>query len=361
MVSRRMQQVARVLWRRKFRCPPPDEMGPFGGIGVLLMGDFAQLPPVLSTSLMAGMPLIESGGTAARSMALAGRQVFNTFEDVIRLRRIYRQKGVDAFKDSTMRLRDAAITTEDYALWKTHEVDDVSPEAQCPWPGGEHLLREAVLLVPENASAGKINGSQLAARAPLHGEPGSASSDHVVVRCEARHNHGRGETRKADEFRNVHKASHLCVGARVMLTQNQLWGVGTVPLSLMNGARGVVVAILYAAPGAQRVDGSALAGTGFPSARPGSYPRGLEACPLPDFVVVHFPDYTGPPCFDNLPKTWVPVPCAEVTQKHTKSGTVRVWGSASTGVGSHNTQSPRDYRARGLRGLFRRRPLLGFR
>ena len=324
VVSRRMQQVARVLWRRRLRCPPPDEMGPFGGIGVLLMGDFAQLPPVLSTSLMAGMPLIESGGAAARSMALAGRQVFNAFEDVIRLRRIYRQKGVDTFKDSTMRLRDAAITTEDYALWKTHEVDDVSPEAQCPWVGGEHLLREAVLLVPENAPAGKINGNQLAARAPLHGEPGPASSDHVVVRCEARHSHGRGETRKADEFRNVHKASHLCVGARVMLTQNRLWGVGTVPLGLMNGARVVVVAILYAAPGAQRVDGSALAGTGFPSARPGNYPRGLEACPLPDFVVVHFPHYAGPPCFDNLPKTWVPVPCVEVMHKNTKSGTVRV-------------------------------------
>ena len=66
VVSRRMQQVARVLWRRRFRCPPPDDTGPFGGVGVLLMGDFAQLPPALSTSLMAGMALIESGGAAAR-------------------------------------------------------------------------------------------------------------------------------------------------------------------------------------------------------------------------------------------------------------------------------------------------------
>ena len=118
VASRRVQQVARVRWRSRFRCQPPGDMGPFGGIGVLLMGDFAQLPPVLSTSLMAGMPLIESGGAAARSMALAGRQVFNAFEDVIRLRRIRRQKGVDAFKDSTMRLRDSAITAQDYAPGK---------------------------------------------------------------------------------------------------------------------------------------------------------------------------------------------------------------------------------------------------
>ena len=52
------EHVARVLWRRRFRCAPPVDMGPFGGAGVLLMGDFAQLPPVLRTSLMASMPAI---------------------------------------------------------------------------------------------------------------------------------------------------------------------------------------------------------------------------------------------------------------------------------------------------------------
>ena len=60
--------------------------------------------------------------------------------------------------------------------------------------GGEQLLRKAAGLAPENALAGKINGNKLAARAPLHGEPGSASSGHAVVRCEARHSQGRGET-----------------------------------------------------------------------------------------------------------------------------------------------------------------------
>ena len=78
---------------------------------------------------MSGMSVIERGGSGARSMALAGRQVFDNFEGVVRLRRIYRQKGDDAFKDFTMRLRDAAIATEDYVLWKTHEIDDVSLDA----------------------------------------------------------------------------------------------------------------------------------------------------------------------------------------------------------------------------------------
>eukprot|EP00959_Pyramimonas_sp_CCMP1952_P005160 108480-Pyramimonas_sp.AAC.1 len=60
-------------------------------------------------------------------MALAGRQVFDAFDDVIRRRHRYCQKRVDASKDSTKRLRDSATTTEYCALWKTHEVDDASP------------------------------------------------------------------------------------------------------------------------------------------------------------------------------------------------------------------------------------------
>ena len=171
-------------------------------------------------------------------------------------------------------------------------------------------------MVLENAAAGKINGGRLAQRAPLHSEPGPASSENIVVRCEARHNKGRADHRKADEFRGVHKAIHLCVGARVMLTQNRIWDVPTVPLGLMNGARGVIVAILYAAPGAGRVDGSALAGNGYPGSASGQFPRGLQACPLPEFVVVHFPSYTGSALLDGLPRTWVPVPCVEVTRKN---------------------------------------------
>ena len=46
----------------------------------------------------------------------------------------------------------------------------------------------------------------------------------------------------------------MCVGANVILLLNAVWGVSTVLLGLMNGARGVVVAILYCAPNGKRVD-----------------------------------------------------------------------------------------------------------
>ena len=151
-----------------------------------------------------------------------------------------------------MRLRDSALTLEDYSLWKTHELEDVDPTTTCPWPGSGRLLEEALFLVPENMPAGRVNGQRLAARSPLHSEPGAASSTGVVVRCEARHNKPGGDHRRAEDFKHVRQALHLCVGARVMLTQNRLWNVPTVPSGLMNGARGVVVASIYAAPGEGR-------------------------------------------------------------------------------------------------------------
>ena len=79
-----------------------------------------------------------------------------------------------------------------------------------------------------------------------------------------------------------------------MLTHNHIWDVPTVSLGLMNGARGVVVAIVYASPKGKRIDGSGIASTGYPSSTLGAFPRGEPVCPVPDFVVVHFPVYKGP-------------------------------------------------------------------
>ena len=326
IMNRRLKQVARVVYRRRFRRDPPDDMDPFGGIGLVLMGDFAQLPPVLATCLIPGSTLIEKPSSGLRALSLAGQKLFHSITEVLRLRRIHRQKGVDPFKESTMRLRDAAITVEDYELWKEHELDSIDPTETVPWEGGEKLLATGLTLVATNKHAGMVNGSRLASSAPIVdprmplAAPGSLSSAQVVVRIEARHTHPqRGEGRKADEFRNLRKGLHLRVGAKVILGVNFLWDVSTVPLGLMNGARGIIVAICYAPHGSARVDGLQLAGTGFPQLCNNRFPRGLDQCPVPDFVVVNFPEYTGAALLPKLPRTWVPIPAEQIAHQNIKS------------------------------------------
>ena len=135
---------------------------------------------------------------------------------------LFSLQGADPFKESTMRLRDVAITQDDYELWQTHSLDGCDSTEDAPWPGGEKLLQQALYLVAENTQADRINRNRFASCGPLLQEPSSASSLSVVVRCEAKHSNERGVNRKAAAFRNTRKALHLCVGARVFLCLNSI-------------------------------------------------------------------------------------------------------------------------------------------
>ena len=316
MISRRLEQVAKAKWQFRFNTKPPASFGGFGGLGVLCMGDFAQLPPVLATSLLPGSRLLEPRASNLRALAMDGRIRFQKFSQVVRLRHIHRQKDADPYKESTIRLRDVAITEEDYALWQEHELPDVITAPS--WSGGEDLHQKGLVLTAENEAAGRLNGARLRLRAPAQTNTQPLAVTSVVVRCEAQHNEPRAAKKPSDQFRQLRPALHLCLGAPVMLTQNRLWGSNVVPFGLMNGARGTVVAMLFKELGSQRTDEQMQAGTGFPCGR--------RNCPLPDFVVVHFPTYTGPALFDGspasggltLPSTWVPIPCTTARCEYAK-------------------------------------------
>jgi hypothetical protein len=73
MVHRRLEQVAKSLYRDRTSMEPPDCMGGFGGLGVILVGDFGQLPPVAASSLIA-KTAFESTGSGLRGRADAGLQ-----------------------------------------------------------------------------------------------------------------------------------------------------------------------------------------------------------------------------------------------------------------------------------------------
>jgi ATP-dependent exoDNAse (exonuclease V) alpha subunit len=269
-VSDRLEMVARMLWRRKHkqnRVQPdghlenePAGFGGFGGIAVILVGDFGQVPPIGDSSLI-------TPAKGQSQKAAAGQRLFKTFAEVVRLRRIYRQKGKSDFKDSTLRLRDGAMTLADHALWASHDLGYAALDPQLRMTFEE----QALWLVTENKKAGERNGAKLAQL--------SCQTFVPVLAFDAVHNEDRAAKRPPDEFYQLRTRVHLAVGASVMLIANQIWDTRTVQLGLMNGARGKVVGIVS---------------TDLPPA-------------LPLYVIVDFPDYRGRAFWSDHP-TWVPIP-----------------------------------------------------
>ncbi len=308
MISRRLEQAAKQLYRERYGSEPPESFGGFGGIMVMIVGDFGQIPPVKAESLM--QPMHHATLTKlkqSQSKVIQGKLLFHSITTVVQLRRIYRQKEADAFKDSTMNLRDGIVTEEHYKHWLLHEL---TPDKPVPdWKGSERILSHGLQLAFENEQAGRINGKTLrgSPQEQCHIQqdgsvPALKNAGRAILRCKAFHGDCRAAAgEKMDKYRNLRPINHLQLMAPVMLTTNNLWQEFVVPLGLMNGARGRVVAVLYKPDGVARTD-QLQAPTGYPDAAAGTMP-------LPDIVIVHFPSYQGQPFFRNLPSTWVPVCC----------------------------------------------------
>ena len=205
----------------------------FGSFGILLVGDFGQLPPVQATSLL-GHNIQESAQSGLRAKAFQGQRRFQDFNDVICLKRIYRQKKSDSYKDSTVRLRDAVCTPDDWSLWKSHELQDDDAASVTL---NKDVLETALHLTVENSVCGSINGAKLKA---ISSQNKPDPKLNVVLKCRATHSDDRARMKPASDFRNLRDTVHLSLLAPVMLTQNYMFGVNTVSLGLMNGARGAL-------------------------------------------------------------------------------------------------------------------------
>ena len=108
-----------------------------GGIGVLLFGDFAQLPPVGDTPLYSSkIPL--------KPFQIAGRDVYLSFDKSITLQHIFRQQGDDPvsqqFRDLLLRQRTYSITQGDYDLLSTRFFQHLSNEEKNTFNDVIHLF-----------------------------------------------------------------------------------------------------------------------------------------------------------------------------------------------------------------------------
>ena len=93
----------------------------FGGMSVILMGDFGQLPPV------GDRPMYVSGNGSVVSDH--GHSLYLMFESVIILDLVMRQAGDDpeaiAFRALLMRMRDGKVTEKDWKILLEHSTTKV--------------------------------------------------------------------------------------------------------------------------------------------------------------------------------------------------------------------------------------------
>ena len=276
IASKRLDQVMRELGR-------PDSGFGFGGIAVLLVGDFGQTAPIDPSSLIDAFD--REAPSSADSFNNTGQRLFREFTDIVRLRRVHRQKGASEFKESTLRLRDGAMTPRDWDLRASHDLNEPGTclDSRARSESFMHLCAEHRFVGARNGACAREQAMAAAREDPSSGKA-------AIVRVVAENSSNTAKEMAKDSFNGLRPVVHLLLDAPVMLIVNLLWGVRTVPLGLMNGARGRVKAIVY---------------------REGESPsQGHQ----PRYVVVAFDDYVGPPFFKGEERrSWVPVPPVKIS------------------------------------------------
>jgi hypothetical protein len=227
----------------------------FGGLNVLLCGDFFQLPPVLEKALY------QTVDAAASAEYHQGRTAYELFAATVVLTQVMRQQGEDGesyrFQQALNELREDAVTEQSWRLFLTRTKIAVGTAVT-------QQFANAIWIYNTNSLVDNFNHAQL------------RDLNKPVISVEARHT-GSQEARDASykDAENLHKTVLLWKGARIRLTQN-IW----VERGLVNGSMGVVHDIVWPADADVYKE-------------------------LPMVVLVKFKDYTGPALFtdeaDNKP------------------------------------------------------------
>lgn len=177
---------------------------PFGGLQVVLVGDFLQLPPV------------EKGD---QKFAFESHAWYQIVKRTIHLKRIFRQKDT-AFQTVLDEARTATLSPASYALLESR--------MNLPW---KNELIKPTLLFTRRADVDAINRNSLA---KLTGETQIYKCRTLPVKCAA--SEVAKIVEKMDRDANYVVELSLKVGAQVMLLKNLDTEDG-----LVNGSRGVVV------------------------------------------------------------------------------------------------------------------------
>ena len=212
---------------------------PFGGVSVVLMGDFAQLPPVTDSSLFNDKP--------SSNYQLKGWTLYKTlFKHSLTLTKSMRQQGEDQklFRNLLDSVANGTFNEESWTTLRYHTYDS---HLQRPT---EHF-QDAIKLCARNVDAKTYNINNI------------KNLNMPIAPIKAENRPDKARKASANKAGGLHNSIIICKDSKVMLLQN-LWS----DCGLTNGANGYVKYIVYK--------------------------EGLQPPKLPSFVLVHFPEYTGP-------------------------------------------------------------------
>ena len=187
---------------------------PFGGLSILTVGDFLQLPPVKQKSIFKEYE--------ARSYAALGMHLWKDFFKLHSLTTIVRQVEDTQLAELLSRVRVGKQTKDDIAFLSSMEHTNTQN-----WPAHH------VKLFITNALADEHNNATL----------NSLPSEKIVIKAKDSVKDTRKNTvsvtvpddKSVSETKGLPKTLTVCVGARVMLTKN-------IDISdhLVNGATGII-------------------------------------------------------------------------------------------------------------------------
>ena len=223
---------------------------PLGGISVIILGDFAQLPPVGDRPVYAT--------PSSSLLAQHGHSIYALFQTVVMLAENIRQAGTnpqaEQFRAILRRLRDGQSTQDDWIKLCERTPQHVNMSD----------FTEAPRLFFDKQSVAKYNFEKLTKLAT------------PIARISAVHSGRNAKAATSDDAGGLDAVIFLARGAAVMPTCNLWQEVG-----LCNGATGVVQDLIF-------------------------HPDRPPPC-LPIAALVQFPHYTGPAFLQTDCHT-VPIP-----------------------------------------------------